>query len=72
VPGIIGTLGIDLSAPYIGPVGLGTVPASGVHVLGVAVPSNPSLIGQVLFTQPLRIGTGGIELDNWISLPFTP
>ncbi len=70
IPGFLGQLVIDIGQPYVAMVA-GTVPGTGVHALGLTVPTTPSMNGQTLFSQPLRLGAAS-EFDNALRLLITP
>lgn len=70
VPGINGLLIIDPSTLILGIV-VGSIPAGGVHERAFVVPTDPSLIGGVLYTQALRIGPPH-EFTNALCWLFVP
>ncbi len=70
IPGFSGALEIDLALPFVA-TAVGNVPASGVHTLTLTTPSSASVIGQTLWSQTARLGSGN-AFENVIRLAFTP
>lgn len=69
IPGLLGTLRIDLSLPYVA-LGVGAVPGTGVFSLPLTIPNVPSAIGVTNYTQTARLGAIP-EIENVIQISIT-
>ncbi|HET6202989.1 MAG TPA: hypothetical protein VFI25_09340 [Planctomycetota bacterium] len=71
IPGLAGTLDLDLAQLFLPPLLVGVVPPAGIQSLPVAIPNDPALVAAVVYSQTVRIG-GASAFDNHLKLPVTP
>lgn len=66
-----GTFALDPGLLFLVPTPVGSIPPSGLAVLPVTIPLDPSTVGATVYTQVARTSGGG-TIENFLRLPITP